>query len=108
MTSKDLSKEAPASPRIRTGGYALLARLADKGRSELAGKGGEYHYDCPLDNYLFTFKGITGADVKKVIASGASDAEIASWLDKNGLSKSPEEVQAYCDSLLASNDGNPA
>ena len=101
MTSKDLTKEAPASPRIRTGGYALLARLADKGRAEIAGHGGEYHYDCPLDNYLFTFKGITGADVKKVIASGASDTEIASWLDKNGLSKSPEEVQAWSDGVEA-------
>jgi hypothetical protein len=43
----------------------------------------------------------TIADVKKVIASGASDAEIASWLDKNGLSKSPEEVQAWSDGVEA-------
>lgn len=101
MTSKDLTKEAPSSPRIRTGGYALLARLADKGRSELAGKGGEYHYDCPLDNYLFAFKGVTGADVKKVIESGATDTEIASWLDKNGTPKSATEVQEWSDGVEA-------
>ena len=99
MTTKDLTKEAPASPRVRTGGYALLARLADKGRSELAGHGGEYHYDCPLDNYLFAFKGITGADVKKVIESGATNEEIASWLDKNGLPKSPREIQEWSDGV---------
>lgn len=101
MNTKDLTKEAPSSPRIRTGGYALLARLADKGRAELAGKGGEYHYDCPLDNYLFAFKGVTGADVKKLIESGATDPEIASWLNKNGLPKSPAEVQAWSDEVEA-------
>ena len=101
MTPKDLTKEAPASPRLRTGGYALLARFADKGRAAIAEKNGEYHYDCPLDNYLFAFKDVTGADVKKVIESGATDTEIASWLDKNGTPKSETEVQAWSDGVEA-------
>ncbi|NJR42809.1 MAG: DUF5069 domain-containing protein [Akkermansiaceae bacterium] len=42
-TAKDLSKEAPTSPRIRVGGYAILARAADKGRADLAGICGGYH-----------------------------------------------------------------
>ncbi len=54
-TTKDLSKVAPASPRVRTGGYAILARAADKGRADIAGTTGEYHYNCPLDNYLFDY-----------------------------------------------------
>lgn len=53
MNAKDLSKEPPASPRVRTGGYAVLARMADKGRAEIAGTAGDYHFACPLDNCLF-------------------------------------------------------
>ncbi len=68
---KDLTKQAPASPRTRVGGYAILARMADKGRATLAGKNGEYHFDCPLDNYLFGFKGVKGDEVKKSSSSPA-------------------------------------
>jgi hypothetical protein len=99
--AKDLTQEAPASPRVRTGGYALLARMADKGRASLAGTLGEYHFDCPLDNYLFDFKGVTGADVLEVIKTGASDEEIAAWLDANGTPKAPEEITAWSDSVEA-------
>ena len=51
--AKDLTKEAPASPASRVGGYLILARLADKARARfLGGNGGEYHTDCPLDHAL--------------------------------------------------------
>jgi hypothetical protein len=40
-TAKDLTKEPPRSPRVHVGGYALLARMADKGRATLNGKAGE-------------------------------------------------------------------
>jgi hypothetical protein len=42
MKAKDLAKEAPASPCIRVGAYAILARLADKGRADIAGTAGDY------------------------------------------------------------------
>jgi len=99
--TKDLTKEAPTSPRVRVGGYAILARMADKGRADIAGTIGEYHFDCPVDNYLFGFKGVTGADVKKLLAAGASDQEIAAWLDANGIPKTEAEKQAWSDSVEA-------
>jgi len=37
---------------------------------------GEYHFDCPLDNTLFGFKGVKGADFKAQIENGASDQEM--------------------------------
>lgn len=50
--SKDLTKEVPASPAGRVGGYVILARLADKARAEfLGGNVGEYHTGCPLDMF---------------------------------------------------------
>ena len=78
-TAKDLTKEAPRSPRNRIGDYALMARMIDKGRATLNGTVGEYHYACPLDQMLFTYKGVQADDVKALLASGASDAEILSW-----------------------------
>jgi hypothetical protein len=101
-TARDLTKEAPRSPRIRIGGYAILARMADKGRAFLNGTAGEYHFDCPVDNMLFGFKGVTGAQVRPLLASGASDEQIAAWLDKHGAPKTPAEVKAWSDSVEAS------
>ncbi len=49
-TAKDLTKEAPRSPRIRIGDYALMARMIDKGRATLNGTVGEYHFACPLEH----------------------------------------------------------
>ena len=100
-TAKDLTKEAPVSPRVRIGGYAILARALDKGRADLAGNVGGYHFDCPLDNYLFGFKGLKGEDVKKLLADGSSNEEIADWLDENGEPKSEEEKKAWSDGVEA-------
>lgn len=98
---KDLSKEAPTSPRVRVGGYAILARALDKGRSDLAGTVGGYHFDCPLDNYLFGFKGVKGDDVKKLLVDGASNEEVAAWIDANGEPKTEAEKAAWSDGVEA-------
>jgi len=101
-TARDLTKVAPRSPRVRIGGYAILARMADKGRAFLNGTAGEYHFDCPVDNMLFGFKGVTGAEARPLLASGASDEQIAAWLDKHGTPKTAAEVKAWSDSVEAS------
>ncbi len=97
--AKNLSKEPPRSPRIRVGGYALLARMADKGRATLNGTAAEYHFDCPVDKMLFGFKGVKGGQVKPLLASGASEEQIAAWLDTYGTPKTPAEVKAWSDSV---------
>ena len=99
--AKDLTKEAPASPRIRTGGYAILARMADKGRAVIAGCNDGYHFDCPLDNMLFGFKNVKGDDVRTQLEKGATNEEIAAWLDENGDPKTEEEKSAWSDSVEA-------
>jgi Domain of unknown function (DUF5069) len=98
-TTKDLTKEAPRGPREKVGGYILPGRAIDKGRATLAGKVGEYHFDCPLDNMLFGFKEVKGEDVKKLLASGSSDEEIASWLDSHGAKKSAAEIKTWADGV---------
>lgn len=95
IQARDLSQQPPRSPRVKIGGYPLLARALDKGRADLAGTVGEYHFDCPLDNYLFDFKQVKGADVKDLLAKGATDEEVAKWLDTHGTPRTAEEIAGF-------------
>lgn len=106
VIGKDLTQEAPRSPRLRVGGYAILGRTIDKCRALVAGNIGEYHFDCPLDNMLFGFKGVKGPDFRAQIENGASDQQMAEWLDSNGEPKTREEVQRWSDEIEASNPYN--
>src|SRR6266404_2630544 len=106
VKGKDLTKEPPRSPRMRIGGYAILARTYDKCGALLAGNIGEYHFDCPLDNMLFGFKGVKGDDFKAEVEKGATDQEMAKWLETHGEKKTPEEVKAWGDEAEATNPYN--
>ena len=99
IAGKDLTREAPRSPRIRVGGYAILGRTIDKCRALVAGDIGEYHFDCPLDNTLFGFKGVKGDDFKAQIENGASDQEMVEWLNSNGEKKRPDEIKRWCEKV---------
>ncbi|MEY2487216.1 MAG: hypothetical protein QOH39_2864 [Verrucomicrobiota bacterium] len=106
VIGKDLTKESPRSPRTRVGGYAILGRTIDKCRALVAGDIGEYHFDCPLDNMLFGFKNVKEPDFKAQIESGASDQQMAEWVDGNGDSKTPEEIKRWSDEMEANNPYN--
>ena len=102
ITGKDLTKEAPRSPRIRVGGYAILGRTIDKCRALVAGNIGEYHFNCPLDNMLFGFKGVKGEDFKAQIEQGAGDQEMIDWLNQNGEKKTAEEIRRWAEEVESS------
>jgi len=103
VTGKDLTKEPPRSPHTRFGGFVILARTIDKCRATIAGKNGEYHFDCPLDKTLFNFKGITGDDFKKFVATGATDEQITEWVKKNGKPLTDAEITVWSDKTEADN-----
>ena len=79
----NLTQRPPRSPRVRLGGYALLPRLLDKCRAELAGTSGEYHYNCPLDQRFFAFTGIDHQALKAEVAKGLGDGELLAWIEAN-------------------------
>jgi hypothetical protein len=87
IVSRDLAKQAPRSPRERLAGFALASRTVDKCRAALAGTLGEYHYDCPLDNQLFSFKSITGQQFQTAVQTSTNDDEVGVWLLANGAEK---------------------
>jgi Domain of unknown function (DUF5069) len=99
IVTRDLTKEPPHSPRERFGGFAILGRTVDKCRATIARTAGEYHYDSPLDNLLFSFKGIDGAQFKKIFPSFRNYEDAAAWLQTNGSRKSPEQIKAWSDSV---------
>ena len=82
-SNPDLTKQAPRSPRVRLGGYVILPRMLDKGRATLAGKNGEYHYACPMDQRLLDFLGLDADVLKKQLTSGKGDGEILEWVLAN-------------------------
>ncbi len=93
--AKDLTREAPRSPRVKLGSYVIMARMIDKGRAVLNRTNGDYHFDCPVDNLLFEFKGVKGEDVRQVLASSASDDEILAWFNSHGTPKTDAEIKAW-------------
>ena len=106
IQAKDLTQEAATSPRHRVGGYAILARMNDKARADIIGKMGDYHTDCPLDHMLLDWKGVEYAPVRKALENGASDEEVAAYLDSHGTPKTPEEVQQWSDAMEKANPHN--
>jgi len=99
IVNRDLNEQAPHSPHDRFGGYVILGRTVDKCRASLTGKLGEYHFDCPLDNQLFSFKGINGMQFKSAVRSAKSYEDVAAWLENNGARKSREEIRAWSDKM---------
>lgn len=92
----DLTKQAPRSPRVRLGGYAILPRMLDKGRATIAGANGEYHYNCPLDQRFTEFAGIDAEALKQQLAAGKGDGEILDWITANAkMQRSAPEIEAW-------------
>ena len=121
-SAPDLNQSYPRSPRETLGGYVLAARTLAKCRAAIAGTLGEYHFDCPLDNLLFDFTGISADAFRAKVESGVSDEEFGEWLastsqvqDKRAviqwnndlrfkrLSEMPIELQEFLEGYIPEN-----
>lgn len=89
----DLRNVAPRSPRAPLGAYGVLAaRMLDKCRAELAGKAGDYHFNCPMDQVFFRFTKIDPAELKEFVATGAGDEEVARWIAQHSKVQDPAKI----------------
>ena len=59
--------------------------MLDKGRATLAGKNGEYHYACPMDQGFLEFVGIDPEVLKKQLDQ--TDSEVLDWINQNARYK---------------------
>ena len=101
IIARDLTQQAPHSPRERLAGFVIAKRTIDKCRASVAETLGEYHYDCPLDNMLFTFKGINGAQFKAAVQNSENYEDVGTWLLANGTPKTPAEIKAWSNQMEA-------
>jgi hypothetical protein len=98
IAAPDLTKRPPRSSRARLGGYVLLPRMLDKGRAEIAGTNGEYHYNCPLDQHILNYLGLDPAALRAELAAGKGDGEILEWVNANAKHKrAPWEIEQWSD-----------
>jgi hypothetical protein len=96
MNAPDLTKQAPRSIRVRLGGYVILPRMLDKGRAEIAGASGEYHYNCPLDRHFLEFVGVDPGALREQLALSNGDGEVLQWINANARHKrSAHEVAEW-------------
>jgi hypothetical protein len=97
LLARDLrnGKEFPRSPRETLGGYVLAARAVDKCRSVLVGWQGEYHSNCPLDKRWLKFAEIDYQVFRAFVATGATDAEVATWIGEQAKKRSRADIVVW-------------
>ena len=88
-------REFPRSPRATLAGYVLAARAVDKCRAVLAGRQGEYHSNCPLDQRWLKFAEIDYNAYRAFVATGATDDEVTAWIDDHAKKRSRAEIIAW-------------
>ncbi|MBI3418282.1 MAG: DUF5069 domain-containing protein [Verrucomicrobia bacterium] len=92
----DLTQRSPRSPRVRLGGFVVLPRVLDKCRALLAGKNGEYNFNCPMDQRFFEFVGVDAEKFKAQVAAGKADGEMLDWVTANSSSKpNADEIASW-------------
>ena len=97
LLARDLrdGKQFPRSPRTTLAGYVLAARALDKCRAELLDWHGGYHSNCPLDQRWLNFAEIDYGAFRSLIATGATDDEIAKWIEKNAKKRPRAEIVVW-------------
>jgi hypothetical protein len=74
----------------------LLPRILDKCRATIAGKNGDYKFNCPLDRQFFDFTQVDAEAFKAEVKLGRGDGEMLEWVCKNASRKiSPFEAEAW-------------
>jgi len=86
--ARDLRTTPPRSPRETLGGFVIAARMVDKARADLLGIQGEYNFfPCGLGAYFWKFTGLDAMKFKEFVATGASDAEVDTWIRQQTVVK---------------------
>jgi hypothetical protein len=106
LSKPDLTQHPPRSPRVQLGGYVHLPRLLDKARATAAGKQGEYHYNCPLDQHFFTFTGITAKALMAEVKKGRSDSQMLKWV-RSHTKRHASEIAGWCTWMRGHAPGGP-
>ena len=62
----------------------------------MAGKNGDYHYNCPLDQRFFEYIGLSADALKTELATGKGDGEILDWITAHAtIKRNAAEIKAW-------------
>lgn len=106
LLAKDLTRDYPRSPRETLAGYVIAARMLDKCRAVIAGTAGEYHFNCPLDQQFLDLTGIDAEQFKAFVATGATDTEVAAWIEQHSKVKDRAQIIAWNNKLRSTRPGD--
>ena len=95
LITRDLNAEYPRGPNEKLADYVFAARTLDKCRSYLSGTIGDYEFNCRMDRRFFDFAGINVIEFIELVASGADDEAVSSWITANALLRDRTEVVAW-------------
>jgi hypothetical protein len=74
--------------------------MLDKARATIAGKNGEYQFDCPLDQRILGFLGVAAPALKTQLAAGKSDGAILEWINAHAKNKHSDwEIEQWSSNL---------
>lgn len=79
----DLNTQEPRPRAEELGGFKGGLRALDKCRATLVGSQADYTFNCPADQRFFQAAGIDAEEFRRVVATGASDAEMEKWVCEN-------------------------
>lgn len=88
----DLKSSYPRSVKDRIAGVVMLARTADKAKAKAHGDIGEYHYNCPMDEAVFTFLGIDHEKFLQVVTDAKDDRAIEAFAQEHAAKKTAAEI----------------
>jgi hypothetical protein len=97
----DLTKTYPRSVRDKIAGVVMLARTVDKAKAKAHGNIGEYHYNCPMDQGVFSFLGIDHEKFLDKVSNAKSDAEIEAYVQTFAGKKTASEIEQWNADFLA-------
>ena len=97
-----MARQFPRSPYERLGGYVHLPRLIDKARLHRRGLLEGYNYKTiGFDQHLLAFLKIDPDTFEKVANEQEDDAAILTWITKNGVSHTPEEIEQWNQAMIS-------
>lgn len=91
----DLTRDYPRSPRTLFAGYVIAGRMLDKCRAVLNGTAGEYEFNIGPDRVFLEFAGIDADEFKAFVATGATDEEVAAWIQASAKAHSAAEIASW-------------
>jgi hypothetical protein len=97
----DLSTTYPRSVHDKLLGLVQIARTIDKAKGAAGGTIGDYHYNCPMDEHVFSFLGIDHEAFLGVVKNAKSDAEIEAYLTPFVEKKTPNQIEAWNEEWVA-------